>query len=79
MECDGQLCALLVGRLEHTRFVPSIGYFKPVRIPATILTVPYQGLLGQVDEKIVRVMVHHLWSSLASGEAGCSSLSRSSG
>jgi hypothetical protein len=69
MECGGQLRALLVGRLEHTLFVPAIGYFKPVRIPATIVTVLYQGLLGQVDEKIVQVMVRHLWSSLASGEA----------
>jgi len=69
MECDGRLCALLVGRLEDARFEPSIGYFKPLRIPATTLTVLYQGLLGQVDEKIVQEMVRHLWSSLASGEA----------
>ena len=69
MECDGQLRALLIGRLEHTRFVPSIGYFKPLRIPATILTVIYQGLIGQVDEKIVQELVRHLSSSLASGEA----------
>ena len=69
IECDGQVRALLVGRLEGTRFVPSIGYFKPVRIPATILAVLYQGLLGEVDERHVEVLVRHLWSSLASGEA----------
>lgn len=69
IECDGQMRALLVGRLEHTRFVPSIGYFKPLRIPARILTVIYQGLIGQVDEKFVQVMVRHLWAALGSREA----------
>lgn len=69
IERDDHPCALLVARLERTRFVPSIGYFKPIQIPAKVLTVLYQGLLGQVDEKIAEALVRHLLSLLASGEA----------
>jgi len=69
MECDGRPRALLVGRLERTQFVPSIGYFKPARIPAKVLTVLHEGLLGRVDEEICKMYVWHLWSLLASGEA----------
>ena len=69
MERDDQPCALLVSRLERTRLVPSIGYFKPIQIPAKVLTVLYQGLLGQVSEKIAEALVRHLLSLLASGEA----------
>lgn len=69
IERDDQPCALLVARLERTRFVPSIGYFKPIQIPAKVLTVLYHGLLGQVDEKIAEALVRHLCSLLASAEA----------
>jgi hypothetical protein len=69
VERDGKPCALLAARLEHTRFAPPIGYFKPVRIPAKVLTVIYQGFLGQVNEEAGKALVRHLWSSLTSGEA----------
>src|SRR5262249_34444410 len=68
VERDGQLRTFLVARLEKTHFIPSIGYFKPVRIPARVLIVMYQGLLGEMDEDIAQVLVSHLWSLLASGE-----------
>ena len=69
VDCDGHPRACLVGRLERIQFVPPIGYFRPVRIPAKVLTVLYQGLLGQVDEEIGRELVRYLWLLLASGEA----------
>src|SRR5206468_9704304 len=64
IERDGRPCALLAARLEHTHFVPSIGYLKPVRIPAKVLTVVYHGLLGPVDEEVGKVLVRYLWSLL---------------
>ena len=69
VERDGRPCALLAARLERTHFVPAIGYFKPIRIPATVLTVIHEGLLGQVDEKIGEELVRHVWSFLSSGAA----------
>lgn len=69
IERDSQPQALLVGRLERTHVVPSIGYFKPARIPARVLTVLHQGLLGQEDEETGSVVIRHLWSLLTSGEA----------
>ena len=71
MEHHNQPCALLIARLEQTSFVPSIGYFKPVRIPAKILTVLYQGLLGpgRLDKEIGKTIIRYLRSFLSSGEA----------
>jgi hypothetical protein len=69
VENDGQLRTLLAARLEKSNFVPSIGYFKPIRIPAKVLTVLHQGSLGQMDGESAKGLVQHLWSLLASGEA----------
>lgn len=69
MERDGHPCVLIVARLERTHFVPSIGYFKPVRIPAKILTVLHQGLLGQVDDEIAQALILYLRALLATKEA----------
>ena len=68
-ERDGQPCALLAARLERIPIVPSIGYFKLVRILANVLTVSYEGILGSVDEEIAKALVQHIWFLLASGEA----------
>lgn len=68
MECDGLPCFLIVARLEQTHFEPSIGYFKPIQIPAKVLTVLYQGLLGKENDEIAEVLIQHLWSLLVSGE-----------
>jgi len=69
MERDGKPCALLAARLEKTKFIPKIGYFKPIQIPATILTVIHQGLLGQIDEGMAKELVRHFWLLLSSKEA----------
>ena len=69
IERDGKPCTLLAARLERTCFMPSIGYLKPIRIPATVLAVVYKGLLGQENEEVSEALVRHLWSFLTSGEA----------
>ncbi|CAD7766612.1 MAG: Acetyltransferase (GNAT) domain protein [Candidatus Argoarchaeum ethanivorans] len=61
-------CALLVARLEQTHFVPSIGYFKTVRIPAKILMVIHQGFLGQKNKKVGEMLIQHLGGLLATGK-----------
>lgn len=65
----GQLQALLVGRLERAQFAPSIGYVKPIKLPARVLTVLHQGVLGQVDDEEAAALVQYLWSFLRSGMA----------
>ncbi|MBN1974567.1 MAG: GNAT family N-acetyltransferase [Sedimentisphaerales bacterium] len=69
VELSGQPCALLVGRLERIGFAPRVGYFKPVMIPAKILTIIYTGWLGQVDEDIAKALFRFLSSVLVSGVA----------
>lgn len=64
IERDGEISAALVARIEKTRFSPAIGYFQPLRIPTKILTVLYQGLIGNTDEKNSQLFVRHLWSFL---------------
>jgi len=69
IERNGQPQALLAGRLERTQFAPPIGYIKPVRIPARVITVLHQGALGQMDDEVVLESVEYLWSLLRSGVA----------
>ena len=69
VERDGKPCALVTARIEHTHFRPKLGYLRPVRIPAKVLNVVYQGLLGDVDEKVARKLVQHIRSELSSGKA----------
>jgi hypothetical protein len=69
LENDGKPCALLTGRLENTHFEPSIGYFKPINIPARILSVIYRGFLGKIDKENAKCFVDHLWSLLSKKEA----------
>ena len=66
---NGQPQALLAGRLEKTQFAPPIGYIKPVRIPAKVMAVLHEGILGQVDDEAVLESVEYLWSLLRSGVA----------
>jgi CelD/BcsL family acetyltransferase involved in cellulose biosynthesis len=61
--------ALLIARLERSSFAPRIGYFTPFRIPAKMLTVIYQGALGQIDREVATALVRHVWKLLAAGEA----------
>jgi hypothetical protein len=69
IEDNGQPRALLAGRLERTQFAPSLGYLKPVKIPARVLTVLHEGVLGQMDDEMAMKSVHYLWSLLGSGVA----------
>jgi hypothetical protein len=55
--------------MEQTRFAPSVGYFKPLRIRAKIICVIYGGWFGTRDERIGQTFVEHLWALLAAGEA----------
>jgi hypothetical protein len=69
IEDNRQPRALLAGRLQRTQFAPAIGYLTPVRIPAKVMTVLHQGVLGQIDDEAVLESVEYLWSLLRSGVA----------
>lgn len=66
---DGQPQALLAGRLEQVQFAPSIGYFNPVKVPARVMAVLHQGVLGRMNDEAAASVVEHLWSLLRSGMA----------
>jgi hypothetical protein len=69
IERNSQPYALLAGRLEQTHFAPSIGYLKPAKISAKVLTVIHEGFLGQLDDETAKEAVHYLWSLLSAGLA----------
>lgn len=69
IEHESQPNALLAGRLEHTQFAPSIGYLKPVKIPAKLMIILHRGSLGQMDQETATKTVEYLWSLLGSGIA----------
>lgn len=69
MERNGLPQALLVGRSEMTQFRPSIGYLSLLKIPARVVVVIHQGVLGQMDEEGATESVKYLWSLLCSGVA----------
>ena len=68
VEVNDKPCTLLAGRLENTHLAPSIGYLRPVRIRAKVLMLIHQGLLGEINDNILSVLVVHIQSLLASGE-----------
>jgi CelD/BcsL family acetyltransferase involved in cellulose biosynthesis len=69
LEKTEQPRALLVGRLERTQFAPSIGYLRPFRVPARVIAVIHQGVLGRIDEHDAGELVDGLWTALRRGEA----------
>ena len=69
IERNAQPHALLVGRLERTAFAPSIGYVQPVRVPARVLAVIHQGVVGPLDDESASQSIRHLRSLLRSGDA----------
>lgn len=69
IEQDSRPMALLAGRLEQTQFAPPIGYVRPVKISARIMTILHQGVLGQLDGEAAEKLVEFLWSQLYSGMA----------
>jgi hypothetical protein len=64
---SGQSQTLLAGRLEKTQFAPPIGYLNPPKIPARIMTVLHQGVLGHMDDEVAVKSVEYLWSLLSTG------------
>lgn len=64
VERDGQISAMLIGRIERLGFCPCIGYFRPLQIPTKTLSVVYQGLLGNTDTVDCKLLVQHIWSFL---------------
>jgi hypothetical protein len=60
VERNGNPCVLLVGRIEQIHFHPAIGYFNFFGIPATVLTIIYQGIIGQLDEDTAEELVQQL-------------------
>ena len=60
--------ALVAARLEHSRFTPSVGYFKLGGIPLKALHILHHGLLGHSDEYVCSLIISHIWSLLSSGE-----------
>src|SRR4029453_11632600 len=52
VERDGEPCSILAGRIENIGFVLSIGYFKAARIPARIMTLLCNSILGGLDDEI---------------------------
>jgi hypothetical protein len=64
-----QPSALLVCRLEHYQFVPSIGYLRPVKVNGRVLTGLYRGLIGDASEAQATLLIQHLLAFLRAGEA----------
>lgn len=69
VEDGGQICSLIVARLEKNYICPRIGYFKILRIPSTVLNIIHEGLIGHIDEAIAKEVASHLFSILYSKEA----------
>jgi len=69
LERDGQVQALLIGRLERTTVSPAIGYLSPVHVPARVLAVLHEGVLGPMDEGSAVEAVRSLLALLRSGGA----------
>lgn len=61
--------ALLIGRLERTRFQSRIGYFRFPGIPARILSFSYGGLRGNFSSENCTELVQSVLQSLRAGEA----------
>jgi hypothetical protein len=68
-EHEGNPQALLIARLERTRFAPRIGYVSAVRVPVKGLSFIYEGSLGKIDDSLIAGFAKHIWSLLASRNA----------
>ena len=66
IERNAKLFSLLTARLERSNFTPSIGYFKPIKIPVIALRVLHEGLIGDENETVANELVSHLLSFLKS-------------
>jgi hypothetical protein len=61
--------AILIGRLEKTRFETRIGYFRFPGIPVRILSFSYGGLRGNISSENCTELIRSIIQSLRSGEA----------
>lgn len=66
---EHQPAVLLAGRLEQTTVAPAIGYFKPVAVPARVLVVIHEGVIGPLDDQTAELTIDYLTSLLANGVA----------
>lgn len=69
VEKNGIVQALVAARLEQTRVAPSIGYLKLPRVPARVIAVIHQGILGNLDKDGAQEVLQKLKLMLAAGEA----------
>ena len=69
IERDGKPQLFVAGRFEQTHFPISFGYLTLGRIPAKVLSVVYQGVLGELNEEMGEALFRHLWSCVHSKKA----------
>lgn len=55
---------LCIGRLERRTLRPAIGYLTLVEIPATVLTIIYQGVPNSAEDPDAQALIQHLWKFL---------------
>lgn len=65
----GRTCGLVVGRMERTRFAPTIGYLKPISMAATVLVVIHRGVVGQLDAEMAGHCISEMRSLLSTVQA----------
>jgi CelD/BcsL family acetyltransferase involved in cellulose biosynthesis len=69
LERDGQLEAMLIARLEERELSVRAGY-KTIYSPrVTAIVTVYDGILGNPDDRALRLLVRSVRDSLADGEA----------
>lgn len=71
---SGRPEAMLVGRLEHVRMKPKIGYLHLPGIPSRSLMFSYGGLLGNPCAENCDEIIRSIVNSLGQGEADVASL-----
>jgi hypothetical protein len=69
VERDGVVQALVAARLEESSVASAIGYLQLPRLPARVIAIIHEGILGQLDEQGAQEVVQQLWSMLAAGDA----------
>ena len=75
IEKEGAPTAMIIGRLEETRFKFKVGYRSLWSTTRKSITVVYGGLLGDQSEMTVKYAVEVLLESLRNGEAEVLTLS----
>lgn len=72
---DGDQCrAIVAGRLEQNRLRPRLGYATLPGVPATVLAIVHEGILGKLNEDDSQAVVEALFQMLHQGLADVVSL-----